>query len=325
MEDTVLNIQNLKVQFFTSRGVVRAVDDVSWQLETGGSLGIVGESGCGKSVSALSILRLVPDPPGKIVSGSIMYKGGSILEMPDSEIRALRGNEISMVFQDPVSSLNPAYTIGNQIKETLRLHQNIKGKNAHEFAVDLLKSVGIPAPEQRIKEYPHQLSGGMNQRVMIAIAIACNPNILIADEPTTALDVTIQAQIMELFKELKQKKNMAIIIISHDLGLVSQLVDNVIVMYAGKIVEKGILKSIFKKPHHPYTRGLINAIPGMTEKTGKSKTKLTEIPGIVPNLIDKVEGCIFYERCAFKMQKCKSGQPELKKVGELHYSNCWLD
>jgi oligopeptide/dipeptide ABC transporter ATP-binding protein len=323
--EPLLKIENLKVHFFTEYGTVRAVDNVSWELSTGETLGIVGESGCGKSVTALSILRLVPEPPGKIVEGKIWYQGKDLLTLPVSGIRKIRGNEISIVFQDPVTSLNPSFTIGNQILEALNLHQDLKGKKARDKAIDLLRSVGIPSSEQRLKEYPHELSGGMNQRVMIAIALACNPRILIADEPTTALDVTIQAQIMDLFKSIRKQSNMAIILITHDLGLVSQLVEKVIVMYAGQIVESGYIQGIFRSPHHPYTKGLLRAIPRLTGQSGTTRRKLEEIPGVVPNLIDTLQGCAFYERCQSRMALCKVEKPVLNQVGDYHLSRCWLN
>ncbi len=321
MKEPILKVENLKVQFYTDHGVVRAVDDVSWKIGSGDTLGIVGESGCGKSVSILSILRLIPEPPGKIVGGKIVFDDKDILTLKESEVRNIRGNEISIVFQDSISSLNPSYTIGNQILETLRLHQGMKGKVGHEKVIDLLKAVGIASPTQRMREYPHQLSGGMNQRVMIAIALACNPKVLIADEPTTALDVTIQAQIMNLFQDIREKSNMSIVMITHDLGLVAELVDRVIVMYAGKIVEEGSIKKIFKNPHHPYTIGLLKAIP----KVKKSREKLEEIPGVVPNLIDPVKGCIFYPRCQSRLNKCPENEPSLIEVGSSHTSRCWLN
>ncbi len=321
MKEPILKVENLKVQFYTDFGVVRAVDDVSWEIRSGDTLGIVGESGCGKSVSILSILRLIPEPPGKIVSGKIMFDNKDILTLNESDIRNIRGNEISMVFQDSLSSLNPSYTIGNQILETLRLNQGMKGKAGHKKAIELLKAVGIASPSQRMREYPHQLSGGMNQRVMIAIALACNPTVLIADEPTTALDVTIQAQIMNLFQDIRKKSNMSIVMITHDLGLVAQLVERVIVMYAGKVVEEGSIKKIFNKPHHPYTIGLLKAIP----RVKKSREKLEEIPGVVPNLIDPIKGCIFYPRCQSRLNKCLDEEPSLKEVGPSHTSRCWLN
>jgi len=308
------------VYFNTEHGIVRAVNDISWEIAAGETLGIVGESGCGKSVSVLSILRLIPEPPGEIVSGKILFNNKDILRLSESEIRKIRGNEISMVFQDSISSLNPSYTIGNQILETLRLHQGISGKTARKKAIEILKAVGIASPEQRMREYPHQLSGGMNQRVMIAIALSCNPKVLIADEPTTALDVTIQAQIMSLFKDIRKKSNMSIVMITHDLGLVAQLVERVIVMYAGKIVEEGSIKTIFKNPHHPYTVGLLKAIP----KVKKNKERLEEIPGVVPNLIDPIKGCVFYPRCKSRMEICLEKEPPLKEIGSAHKSRCWL-
>lgn len=321
MQKPLLKIENLKVRFHTDHGIVRAVDDVSWNIGYGETLGIVGESGCGKSVSILSILRLISEPPGEIFGGKIIFKNRDILTLKESEIRDIRGNEISMVFQDSISSLNPSYTIGNQMLETLHLHQRIKGKIAYDKAIELLNSVGIASPSQRMNEYPHQLSGGMNQRVMIAIALACNPKLLIADEPTTALDVTIQAQIMNLFQDIIKKSNMSIVMITHDLGLVAQLVERVIVMYAGKIVEEGPIKKIFDFPHHPYTIGLLKAIPSV-KKRGK---KLEEIQGVVPNLIDPVNGCIFYPRCQSRFKKCLDTEPPLINIGSDHTSRCWLN
>ena len=325
MAKPILKVEQLRVHFYTADGVVRAVDGINWELEAGGTLGIVGESGCGKSVTALSLLRLIPNPPGKIVDGKIIYSGRDILKLSQREIRAIRGNDISMVFQDPVSSLNPVYTVGNQVNEALRLHQKVNNRQAEKKAIELLHSVGIPSPEQRLKEYPHQLSGGMNQRVMIAMALACDPKILIADEPTTALDVTIQAQILNLLKTIKQQSNMAIILITHDLGVICQLVENVIVMYAGKIVESGSIEDIFQRPFHPYTKGLLKSIPQMDVRKNKNRARLLEIKGVVPNLIDPIEGCVFYPRCESRLNHCEFEEPSIKKVGPNHQSACWLD
>ena len=329
--EVVLDIQGLCTSFFTEEGVVKAVDDVSFQVRKGKTLGIVGESGCGKSVTSLSIMRLIPDPPGRITGGKIMYQGKDLATIDLAQMRKIRGNEISMIFQEPMTSLNPVFTIGNQIVEAIRLHQPLSAKEARVKAIDMLRLVGIPAPEQRIDEYPHQLSGGMRQRVMIAMALSCNPNVLIADEPTTALDVTIQAQILELLKELQDKVGMALMLITHDLGVIAEVADEVIVMYAGRVVEQGPVREIFGNPKHPYTRGLLNSIPTMNhDPSGKlKKTRLETIPGIVPNLLHLPKGCRFQERCTFVVDACRAAEPSLRAIpaptGGSHSIRCLRD
>lgn len=319
--EKILEVKNLKTRFKTEEGIITAVDDISFSLEKGKTLGIVGESGCGKSVTALSILRLIPSPPGEIVSGEILYKGKNLLQLPIPDMRKIRGNEISMIFQEPMTSLNPVFTIGDQIIEAVRLHQKASKSVAIEKAIDMLKLVGIPAPEKRVWEYPHQLSGGMRQRVMIAMALSCNPQILIADEPTTALDVTIQAQILELMRKLRQTLGMAMVLITHDLGVVAETADDVIVMYAGKIVEHGPVREIFKNPKHPYTRGLLESIPKLNVK----KDRLDTIPGIVPSLSQLPQGCRFQSRCKYVMDQCKGAEPQLRSVVAGHTIACYKD
>lgn len=315
--EKILEVKNLQTSFFTEGGEIKAVDGVSFDLYKGKTVGIVGESGCGKSVTSLSIMRLIPSPPGKIVGGEINYQGKNLLNLSMNEMRKIRGNEISMIFQEPMTSLNPVYTVGNQLVEAILLHQDLSKSAAIDKAVEMLRLVGIPAPEKRIKDYPHQLSGGMRQRVMIAMALSCNPQILIADEPTTALDVTIQAQILDLLRDLQQKVGMAIMLITHDLGVVAEMAHEVVVMYAGKVAERAPVKDIFKNPQHPYTRGLLNSIPVLSkDPTGKiKKSRLEPIPGIVPNLLQLPQGCRFQERCKFVTDACKGTEPELRALG----------
>lgn len=314
--DKILEVKNLQTSFFSDEGEVKAVEDVSFNVYKGKTLGIVGESGCGKSVTSLSIMRLIPNPPGRIMGGQILYQGRDLLKLDMSEMRKIRGNEISMIFQEPMTSLNPVFTIGNQICEAIALHQDLPWGEVRNKAIEMLKLVGIPAPEKRIDEYPHQLSGGMRQRVMIAMALSCNPNILIADEPTTALDVTIQAQILDLLRELQDKVGMAIILITHDLGVVAETADEVVVMYAGRVAEQGTVKEIFSNPKHPYTRGLLNSIPTLSkDPTGKVKKKRLEtIPGIVPNLLHLPKGCRFQERCTYVQDICREREPDLRTI-----------
>lgn len=314
--EKLLEVKNLKTSFFSEAGEVKAVDDISFNVYPGQTLGIVGESGCGKSVTSLSIMRLIPNPPGRIVGGEIRYKDRDLLKLEPHQMRSIRGNEISMIFQEPMTSLNPVFTIGNQICEAISLHQDLSRKETFNKAVEMLKLVGIPAPEKRIHDYPHQLSGGMRQRVMIAMALSCNPHILIADEPTTALDVTIQAQILDLLRDLQQKVGMALILITHDLGVVAEVADEVAVMYAGKIVEQGTVKDIFAQPKMPYTKGLLNSIPTLNkDPTGKVKKKRLEaIPGIVPNLLHLPKGCRFQERCPYVIDQCRKAEPELRVI-----------
>jgi len=314
--DKVLEVKNLETSFTTERGKVKAVDGVSFDLYSGKTLGIVGESGCGKSVTSLSIMRLIPNPPGKITGGEILYRGKDLLKLNLEEMRKIRGNEISMIFQEPMTSLNPVFTIGNQLVEAIRLHQDLSKGEAINKAIEMLKLVGIPAPDKRVKDYPHQLSGGMRQRVMIAMALSCNPRILIADEPTTALDVTIQAQILDLLRDLQQKTGLGLLLITHDLGVVAEMAHEVVVMYAGKVVERAPVTEIFKSPKHPYTQGLLNSIPIMgRDPTGKiKKSRLEPILGIVPSLLELPQGCRFQERCKFVSTECKASEPELRTL-----------
>ena len=318
MAAPLLQVTDLKTYFYTDDGVARAVDGISFSVEKGKTLGLVGESGCGKSVSSLSIMRLIPDPPGKIVNGEILFRDTNLLVMPESQMRDLRGNEISMIFQEPMTSLNPVFTCGDQIQEAIVLHQNLSKKEAREQSIEMLKKVGIPAPEQRVDEYPHQLSGGMRQRVMIAMALSCNPSLLIADEPTTALDVTIQAQILDLLKKLQDELHMAIIMITHDLGVIAEIADQVAVMYAGQIVEYGEVKDIFNNPHHPYTQGLLESVPKLTE----AKERLAVITGTVPNPTEFPKGCRFSPRCPFVMDACKQ-DPVETQISPGHRVSCW--
>jgi len=321
---SVLDIQDLKTYFFTYEGVAKAVDGVSYRLAEGEPLGVVGESGCGKSVTALSVLRLIPVPPGKVVGGQILFKGQNLLSLPEDEMRKIRGNRISMIFQEPMTSLNPVFTVGNQIQETFRLHQGLSKKDSLEKTVEMLKFVNIPTPEKCVERYPHELSGGMRQRVMIAMALACKPEILIADEPTTALDVTIQAQILDLMTKLKEELGMAIILITHNLGVIAEMVRRVLVMYAGKIVEEAKTKTLFENPRHPYTLGLLKSIPRLGDKFRFGKIRLNEIPGVVPSLYDLPPGCKFSTRCPSVMEVCREREPELKEIGEGHFCSCWL-
>jgi oligopeptide/dipeptide ABC transporter ATP-binding protein len=323
----LLELDRLKTYFFTEEGVARAVDDVSLTLKKGQTICIVGESGCGKSVTALSIMRLIPDPPGRIVGGSITLSGhGKLTTLSERQMLRIRGKEIAMIFQEPMTSLNPVFTIGNQISEAIRFHENLSGKEAHERSLNLLRIVGIPAPEKRIRDYPHQLSGGMRQRAMIAMALSCHPNILLADEPTTALDVTIQAQILDLLQEIKQQVGMAIVLITHNLGVVSEMAQVVYVMYAGVVVEQGDVKSIFAHPMHPYTYGLLTSIPRFDVDLTQ-KRRLNTIPGIVPNLAKLPQGCRFCNRCQKAFERCSLGEPPLIKApvdSDLHFVRCWL-
>ncbi len=318
----ILSVEDVTIRFSTREGVGTAVDGVSFSLGQNETLGLVGESGCGKTVTALSILRLVQEPPGEIASGRIMFEGRDLLSMPPEELRHIRGNRIAMIFQEPMTALNPVFTVGDQIGEVYQLHRNATKKQARENAIDMLGQVGIPDPDQRVDDYPHQLSGGMRQRAMIAMALACNPSVLIADEPTTALDVTVQAQILDLMEELKNKFKMSIILITHDLGVVAQHVQRVAVMYAGKIVESGPVEKIFEKPGHPYTLGLMASIPGLAG--GKHAEKLNEIPGIVPALHESVPGCSFHPRCPFVMDICREKEPAFHDLKDGHSSACHL-
>ncbi len=320
----LLQIQELKTHFYTFEGIAKAVDDVSFSLDRGEVLGIVGESGCGKSVTAQSIMRLIPVPPGKIVSGKILFDGTDIVPLSMEQMRSIRGNRISMIFQEPMTSLNPVYTIGNQISEMFLLHEKRSKRESWQRSIEMLKKVQIPAPEKRVHEYPHQLSGGMRQRAMIAMALACNPEILIADEPTTALDVTIQAQILELMMQLQEDYDTAIMMITHDLGVIAEIAQRIIVMYAGKVVEEGSTLDIFEKPAHPYTRGLLKSIPMLGQRALHGRQRLKEISGIVPSLYDLTPGCSFYPRCPEAMGICRENPPVMIDVGGDHSVRCWL-
>ncbi|WP_044640077.1 ABC transporter ATP-binding protein [Risungbinella massiliensis] len=315
----ILEILQLKLQFFTDKGIVNAIDGVNLEVKEGEVVGLVGESGCGKSVTSLAVMGLVPQPPGKIVSGSIRFKGTEVTKLKPKELRKLRGNEMAMIFQEPMTSLNPLFTIGDQIVEAIRIHQKCTKKEAKVKALEMLRKVGI-SREGILKEYPHKLSGGMRQRVMIALAMVCNPKLLIADEPTTALDVTIQAQILELMKSLNQEFGTAILLITHDLGVVAEMCDRIVVMYAGQVVEETDSRTLFKNPQHPYTKGLLNSIPKLT---GNEK-RLYSIPGQVPNPLYFPIGCRFAPRCEYAMEQCHIEQPELLPVTDGHQSRCWL-
>ena len=322
-DEFILDVKNLKTVFFTNSGLFKAVDDVSFNVRRGETLAIVGESGCGKSVSALSIMRLVPDPPGKIVGGSVMLEGKDLLALDEEAMRDIRGNRMSMIFQEPMTSLNPVMRIGDQITEALRLHQNMTAKQAWARAVEMLKLVRIPEAERRAREYPHQLSGGMRQRAMIAMAIACNPKLLIADEPTTALDVTIQAQILALIVDLQKELGTGLILITHDLGVVAQTAQRVIVMYAGKKVEEASVDDLFADPRHPYTRGLMASMPAVISLGAKTDVRLTEIPGMVPSLTNLPPGCAFAPRCPLAIDRCQQEYPPLQDFGGHHRAACW--
>ncbi len=325
MAEKILEVRDLVVEFNTDRGRITAVKGVNLDVYKGKTLGVVGESGSGKSVTALSIMGLIPNPPGKIINGSIKYRGEELTTIPQNKMRKIRGNKISMIFQEPMTSLNPVFTVGNQIEEVLKLHQTeLSKEQRHEKAIEMLRLVGIPSPEKRVKEYPHQLSGGMRQRVMIAMALSCEPDILIADEPTTALDVTIQAQILELMKKLQDELGMAIIMITHDLGVVAETCDDVAVMYCGKIVERGDVRTIFKHPQHPYTIGLLHSIPSYDSTTGESKGRLATIEGMVPSLFDLPDGCSFQDRCKYACDECRQNDPQLKALSEGHEVSCFF-
>jgi len=320
MAQQLLSVKNLKTYFYTEDGVVPAVDGISFDLDKGGTIGIVGESGSGKSVTSLSVMRLIPIPPGKIEAGSVIeFEGRDLTKLSESEMRRIRGNEISMIFQEPMTSLNPVFTIGDQIMEAIILHQKLDRRQARNKAVEMLTLVGIPSPEQRVDEYPHQLSGGMRQRVMIAMALSCNPKLLIADEPTTALDVTIQAQILDLMRNLRQDFDTAIMLITHDLGVIAELVEQVAVMYTGKIVEYADTGTVFQDPQHPYTLGLLGSIPRMDT----DQQRLQAIPGSVPTPGNFPEGCGFHPRCPYAKDLCVEKKPPLFTVGEEHLSACW--
>lgn len=317
---TLIDVSNLKTEFHTQDGIVHAVNGVSFAVDEGETLGLVGESGCGKSVSMLSVMRLIPMPPGKISSGQVLFQGQDLLKLSDEEMRQIRGNKISMIFQDPMTSLNPVLTISTQIGEALELHLGMTREQAHNRTVELLKMVGIPEAETRLDDYPHQFSGGMRQRVMIAMALSCSPQLLIADEPTTALDVTIQAQIIDIVKRLKRELGMAIIWITHDLGVIAGLADRINVMYAGYVIETAGVRELFANPSHPYTLGLLGSIPRVDEQR---KDKLTPIEGLPPDLVQMPKGCPFYDRCRYRTEKCAEENPALISVGVRHWAACW--
>jgi peptide/nickel transport system ATP-binding protein/oligopeptide transport system ATP-binding protein len=316
----LLKVKNLKTYFFTHEGTVKAVDEVSFSVNQGKTLGLVGESGCGKSVTALSIMRLIPNPPGKIVSGEIWFEGKNLLKLDEKEIRKIRGKKISMIFQEPMTSLDPVFTIGHEIVEAIQLHQGLNRDEAKKKAIEALKIVGIPDVEKRIDHYPHQLSGGMRQRVMIAMALSCNPTLLIADEPTTALDVTIQAQILRLINDLKDKFGASVMLITHNLGVIAEMCDYVAVMYAGHIVEYTNVDTLFHNPLHPYTRGLHKSIPRLDLEV----ERLDTIKGLVPNLLNLPSGCPFHPRCDFCFKRCVEEMPELIEIEDSHLVKCHL-
>ena len=321
-EQPLLEVRNLRTHFKTDDGVVKAVDGVSFTLQPGQTLGIVGESGSGKSVTSLSLLRLIPTPPGIAAGGEVFYRGRDVLKMTDHELRTLRGNKISMIFQDPMTSLNPFLKISTQLMETIRLHQGLDRTAAHTRAVEMLRLVGIPDAERRVDHYPHQFSGGMRQRVMIAMAVSCNPEVLIADEPTTALDVTIQAQILELIQDLSRRLGTATILITHDLGVVAGLCDQICVMYAGRVVERGNADEVFGDPRHPYTKGLIQSVPRLDRKNAQ---RLYSIPGQPPLVVNLPDACPFHPRCEFAMDRCRREYPPVKTLGENRQVACWLE
>jgi oligopeptide/dipeptide ABC transporter ATP-binding protein len=318
--DHLLEIKNLKTYFEVRRSVLKAVDDVSLSIESGKTLGLVGESGCGKSVTAASIMGLVPIPPGKIAGGEILFEGVNLLKLPESRMKKIRGNHISMIFQEPMTSLNPVFTVGDQVAEVIRLHQGLSRRETRNKVIEVFGMVGIPAAESRITDYPHQMSGGMRQRVVIAMALACNPKLMIADEPTTALDVTIQAQILDLMNKLKEEANASILFITHDLGVIAEMAQNVVVMYAGKVMEEADVDTLFAEPKHPYTIGLMNSIPvlGREEK----RRRLSTIPGVVPSLFKLSTGCLFHKRCSEVREECRHIEPAIINLGNGHRVRC---
>jgi oligopeptide/dipeptide ABC transporter ATP-binding protein len=316
--ETLLELRDLKTHFYTDEGVAKAVDGVSYVVQRGETLGVVGESGCGKSVTALSVMRLIPDPPGRIVHGSILFEGRNLVDLPAEEMRKIRGNRIGMIFQEPMTSLNPVFTVGDQIVEAVVLHRGVSYEEARGHAVEMLRKVGIPSPESRVDDYPHQMSGGMRQRVMIAMALSCDPRLLIADEPTTALDVTIQAQILELMRKLQDELGMSMLLITHDLGVVAQNAQHVAVMYAGKVVEYSRTREVFGNPRHPYTVGLFRSIP----RLGVKVAKLDTIAGVVPSALEFPAGCRFHNRCPFAEERCTTDEPALREIAPGHTVAC---
>jgi oligopeptide/dipeptide ABC transporter ATP-binding protein len=324
MMTPLLDVKGLKTYFFTEEGIVPAVDGINLHIHPGETLGLVGESGCGKSVTALSIMRLVPHPPAEIVGGEILWEGRNLLALTRRQMKKMRGKDISMILQDPMTNLNPVFTVGEQIGEVIRLHKSVSRREAIHETIEMLKRVGIPSPERRVNEYPHQLSGGMRQRVMIAIALSCSPRLLIADEPTTALDVTIQAQILDLMTRLKEEFKMATLLITHNLGIVAETTQRVMVMYAGRIVEEAGVRSLYGDPLHPYTRGLLKSVPRLDTPVS-DKSKLEAIPGIVPSMHDLPEGCKFSPRCERAEHRCQGEEPPLVERGAGHKVRCWLE
>ncbi len=323
MQGHLLEVRNLQTFFFTYAGTATAVDDVTFFVDGGEIVGVVGESGCGKTVMARSILRLIPDPPGRIVGGEIIFENKNLLTLSEKEMQDIRGNQISMIFQEPMTSLNPVYTVGNQMAEVFRLHERLSWREALDRSVEMLRLVGIPSPEVRVRDYPFQMSGGMRQRVMIAMALACHPKILLADEPTTSLDVTIQAQILDLIRQLQKELNTSVILITHDLGIIAEMVQKVFVMYAGKIVETADVTSLFNNPLHPYTEGLIRSVPSLEGKQARNKGRLWEIPGIVPDLTCLPHGCTFSDRCTKVREVCWQEAPPFLEVRPGHFVRCW--
>jgi oligopeptide/dipeptide ABC transporter ATP-binding protein len=320
--EILVDVKDLKTYFYTEDGIVRAVDGVDFDIRKGETLGMVGESGCGKSVSSLSIMRLIPSPPGKIVEGTIVFQGQDLLKLSEAEMRKIRGNRIAMIFQEPMTSLNPVYTIGDQVAEAIMLHQGLNKRAALNKTIEMLDLVGISEAERRIREYPHQMSGGMRQRVMIAMALSCNPELLIADEPTTALDVTIQAQILELISDLQERLGMAMLMITHNLGVIAEVSDRVVVMYAGRAVEYADAYTVFKNPQHPYSIGLLGSIPRL-DLDAEHKERLRVIEGIVPNPLNLPSGCKFNPRCPFVVDKCRDEEPPLEEAEDGHLVRCW--
>ncbi len=324
MSNHLLDVRGLKTNFFTFEGVARAVENVSFFLDEGETLGLVGESGCGKSVTALSVMRLIKNPPGKIMAGKILFEGTDLLKLSESRMRAVRGARIAMIFQEPMTSLNPVYTVGRQIAEMFEIHKKTGKRESWNRAVETLRQVQMPSPRKRAHEYPYQLSGGMRQRAMIAMAMACNPKILIADEPTTALDVTIQAQILDLMLILKKDFGAAVLIITHDLGVVAEIAQRIVVMYAGQVVEEGTARDIFEDARHPYTRGLLRSVPRLGERSRHGRTRLLEISGTVPSLYELPPGCNFNPRCPQVMDVCRNTPPEVVDLGGIHKMRCYL-
>ena len=323
MPEPLLDVRNLHTVFDTPEGRLDAVDRASFRIYPGETIGVVGESGCGKSVTALSILRLVPSPPGRITGGEILFEGKNLLSLPLSDMRHIRGNDISMIFQEPMTSLNPVFTIESQIAEAITLHQKISARNARGRVIESLRLVGIPNPEERLGDYPHQLSGGMRQRVMIAMALSCSPRLLIADEPTTALDVTIQAQILDLIAGLKERLGMSVLLITHDLGIVAEVAQRVVVMYAGRVVEAGDVNDIFERPRHPYTVGLLQSLPRLGRGEGRRRQRLHTIPGTVPTLLDRTPQCPFQDRCPRVLDVCRGEDPAVEEIGDGHRVACF--